>query len=216
MTGHNLSRFSSYWSKDKSSNVFALPLRARRLAWLGRQKRSFRHALTRRRSPVQIRAGPPNLNTPFALSLAGREKTNYPLLAFGLILIFVGALTGSIFVVLFGLFILLPALTRSRRKSPTIGRPPQTAPPVRYAPPATQPEVPARVTLPPVAEDRRASGPYAPMFPAPFLPMLNSPSTSSPVAPEVSPASAVKPEQRDEVLEMIALLGLLGLLSRRR
>jgi hypothetical protein len=142
-------------------------------------------------------------------------ETNYGLLAFGLILILVGAATNSIFVVIFGLFILLPALvtTRGRRVPP---KPPPAAPPTRYTSTTVESQVPLKVTQPPIPEGKPPSSPYAPIFPAPFFPTLNNPSTPTPLTAQVSAQTAPQPQQRDEVLEMLVLLGLLRILSRDR
>ncbi|MDA4128280.1 MAG: hypothetical protein OK422_02265 [Thaumarchaeota archaeon] len=151
---------------------------------------------------------------------------NYGLAAFGVLLIIVGAFSGSIFVAGFGLLILIPALASGRKRVPPPPRPQRA--PARAAPAPLPPRVgdefkttefkmteadyPTAARYVETPSSSSMAGSNLALFPTAILPTLNLSGT-----PKVQPAQAPpKEEPRDEFLELIAFVGLMKILSEKR
>ena len=184
-------------------------------AWLGRQG-SPRQALTRRRSPVQIWAGPPPSNL-IRGGLRSPPSLHRNLLLFSLILIGLGLASGYYLVIFFGILMLFPALSAPSRPPPrpSPGGTPVKQEPRRIIPPSPS-NPPQQASSPSPPSEPMATAPaaqqsqmYTPiLFPTSMFPSLSSYSTPPPPAK----ATGAKHDERDELVETGAILVILKLL----
>jgi uncharacterized protein (DUF58 family) len=142
---------------------------------------------------------------------------NLALLFFAVLLIIAGAATGSIFIVSFGILLLVAAAVPTRRGTRVPQRQPsplRPTPQARVTPPQAQVARAPEPQLPPPqsqsTEMSRTSATAA-VFPSTLFPTLT---LSPPVKYEATP-EAKKAETPDEFLTLVALLGLLKLFSKR-
>ena len=176
-----------------------------------------RQALTRRRSAVQFRPGPPSstLNTRRP-SLVGRPL-NKNLLVFSILLITLGIGFDLYPISFLGLILLIPSLlTPSKVPTGTVPQPSQRTKPYqsqqprRVAPPPTpQPAAAAQAQPQPQAPMAAPTGTpiySSALFPTPMFPTLSLP---SPMAQPVKETQAVKAQEKDELVEVGAILALL-------
>ena len=143
---------------------------------------------------------------------------NLGLLFFAVLLIIAGAATGSLFVSLFGVILVVAAALPARRgtripqRQPSPTRPsPQarvTPPPVKMAR-APEPQVPPPPQ--PRSTETSQTSATAAVFPSTLFPAQT---LSPPLKYEATP-EARKGEPPDEFLTLVALLGLLRIFSKR-
>jgi len=183
----------------------------------------------RRRSPVQIWAGPPSSILIRGGGFGTSSTLNRRLFVFSLLLMVAGFVSGIYLVSLIGLLLLIPSLA-SPSQAPARKPPPQTSqpsqPPRRAAPPVHKPPPPAQMSSPktepatPPAQEMTymSTSPSVPsmqplsytpaLFPSPMLPSLSL--MGSPPSQAKAPQE-VRREREDELVEVGAMLALLKL-----